>query len=335
MAGEKTAVIIGAGIAGITTSIYLSRQGYKVTVYEKNAAPGGRCGQLTREGHRFDLGATIYLMPEVYRKVFESLDIKTETLFESTPLSTLYNICFEDGTQIAFTTDKKKLREQLEKIEKGSSNKSEKLVREGYENFQLAVDNLLGRNFYNLLEFVTLKHAGMLLKLNTHRRHTNYIKQFFKNDHLRKAFTFQNIYVGQNPYDAPALFSMLPAAELTERSLFPVGGMFSVTNKLVELAIESGVRFVYDSAVVRILTDRRRTSGVVLENGSTINATVVVANADLPYVYRELLPDKSAWKRLNRKQYSCSAIVLHWGSRNPIRSWNIIMFSCRPRIATI
>ena len=313
MAGEKTAVIIGAGIAGITTSIYLSRQGYKVTVYEKNAAPGGRCGQLTREGHRFDLGATIYLMPEVYRKVFESLDIKTETLFESTPLSTLYNICFEDGTQIAFTTDKKKLREQLEKIEKGSSNKSEKLVREGYENFQLAVDNLLGRNFYNLLEFVTLKHAGMLLKLNTHRRHTNYIKQFFKNDHLRKAFTFQNIYVGQNPYDAPALFSMLPAAELTEGSLFPVGGMFSVTNKLVELAIESGVRFVYDSAVVRILTDRRRTSGVVLENGSTINATVVVANADLPYVYRELLPDQSAWKRLNRKQYSCSAIVLHWG----------------------
>ena len=43
----------------------------------------------------------------------------------------------------------------------------------------------------------------------------------------RKAFTFQNIYVGQNPYEAPALFSMLPAAELTEGSLFPVGGMFS------------------------------------------------------------------------------------------------------------
>jgi len=313
MAGEKTVVIIGAGIAGITTSIYLSRQGYKVTVYEKNAAPGGRCGQITRDGHRFDLGATIYLMPEVYRKVFESLDIKPETLFESTPLPTLYNICFEDGTQIAFTPDKNKLRTELENIEKGSFSKSEKLVREGYENFQLAVENLLGRNFYTLSEFVTLKNALMLLKLNTHRRHINYIKQFFKNDHLRKAFTFQNIYVGQNPYEAPALFSMLPAAELTEGSLFPVGGMFSITKKLVDIAEASGVRFVYNSPVIKILTDRRRASGVVLENGSTIKATVIVANADLPYVYRELLPDQAAWNRLNRKQYSCSAIVLHWG----------------------
>ena len=77
MAGEKTAVVIGAGIAGITTSIYLARKGYKVTVYEKNATPGGRCGQIIREGHSFDLGATIYLMPEIYRKVFESLGHQT------------------------------------------------------------------------------------------------------------------------------------------------------------------------------------------------------------------------------------------------------------------
>src|SRR5512147_2425943 len=150
MAGEKTAVIIGAGIGGITTSIYLARQGFQVTVFEKNASPGGRCGQILRDGHRFDAGATIYLMPEIYRQVFKTLDITEESCFRSLPLPTLYQICFEDGMKIDFTPDKKSLYEQLEKIEKGSSAKAEKIITEGYRNFKLATDNLLGRNFYGL-----------------------------------------------------------------------------------------------------------------------------------------------------------------------------------------
>ena len=88
MKKDKTAVIIGAGIAGITTAIYLAREGFKVTVYEKNSFPGGRCGQILRDGHRFDLGATIFLMPEIYRKVFKSLGLTIDECFESTPLST-------------------------------------------------------------------------------------------------------------------------------------------------------------------------------------------------------------------------------------------------------
>jgi phytoene desaturase len=40
---------------------------------------------------------------------------------------------------------------------------------------------------------------------------------------------------------------------------------------------------------------------------------VVVANADLPYVYESLLPDKAEARRLNRLHYTCSAIVFFWG----------------------
>lgn len=310
---EKTAIIIGAGIGGIATSLYLARNGYSVTVYEKNSFPGGRCSQLIRDGHRFDLGATIYLMPEVYRRIFESLDIKSENNFKSIPLPTLYSIFFDDGTRIEFSTDRNKLNARLESIEKGSAQKAEKTITEGYNNFNLAIDNLLGRNFYSLFQFVTLRNARLLIKLKTHLRHTNYIKRFFKHEHLQKAFTFQNIYVGQNPYSAPALFSMLAAAELTEGSLFPVGGMFTITRQLLSLAQDAGVRFVYDAPVKKILTSGNRAEGVILNNGSTVRAGIVVANADLPYVYRELLPDRNISKRLDRKTYGCSAIVLHWG----------------------
>ncbi len=312
MAAEKTAVIIGAGIGGIATSLYLARNGYNVTVYEKNNFPGGRCSRLIRDGHRFDLGATIYLMPEIYRQIFHSIDIKPEENFKTYPLHTLYTIYFDEGRKLHFSSDRGKLNAELETFEDGSSQRAEKLIVDGYKGFKMAVDQLLGRNFYHLFEFVTLKNAALLLKLKTHLRHTNYVRRFFKNEDLQKAFTFQNIYVGQNPFDAPALFSMLASAELTEGSLFPAGGMYAVTEKLLTLAGDAGVRFVYGEPVIKILTEGRKARGVVLGNGSTVWADVIVANADLPFVYRELLPDRGISKRIDRKIYSCSAIVFHW-----------------------
>lgn len=55
MTEDKTAVIIGAGIGGITTALILAKNGFKVDIYEKNSSPGGCCGQVIRDGHPFDV----------------------------------------------------------------------------------------------------------------------------------------------------------------------------------------------------------------------------------------------------------------------------------------
>src|SRR4051812_690797 len=62
MHDHPSVLIIGAGLGGIATAGLLARNGYEVTVLEKNATPGGRCGQIVRDGHRFDTGATLFLM---------------------------------------------------------------------------------------------------------------------------------------------------------------------------------------------------------------------------------------------------------------------------------
>ena len=312
MSTTRSAVIVGAGIGGITTAIYLAKKGIKVTVFEKNSTPGGRCGQTLRDGHRFDLGATIFLMPDIYRKVFASLDLSIEEFLETKPLETLYKIHFDDGSEIDFTTDKKKMEVQLESLEPGSFAKSQTYISKGYELFEVSLKELLGRNFYHLFDFVSLKNAGLLIKLKTYIKHHRYIQRFFKHPHLRMAYTFQNIYIGQSPYDSPALFSMLPAAELTEGSLFPVGGMYQIVENLISLATTLGVQFQYNKTVTKILIDGKRTKGIRLLEGTEVEADIVVANADLPYVYRELLPDKKRSKQIDKMKFSCSAIVFHW-----------------------
>ena len=313
MNGEKSAIIIGAGVGGIATGIYLAKNGYKVNIYEKNSSPGGRCGQLIRDGHRFDLGATMLLMPGIYREVFQSLGI---ILFENdsiNPLEDLYEIYFDNGKSLIFSQDENKMKIQLEKIEKGSFEKSRKYVSNGYEIFQIGVNKLIGRNFDNLFQLVNFKNIGMLIKLKTYISNYEYVKKFFRHPHLRMAYTFQNIYVGQSPFHSPALFSMIPAAELTEGSFFPKGGMYSIVEKLISAAKKEGIKFHYNNPVSEIKVNGKRAEGIIQNDGSEIRADVIIANADLPYVYRKLLPDKRKSERLDKLKYSCSAICFHWG----------------------
>ncbi|MCE5346055.1 MAG: phytoene desaturase [Bacteroidales bacterium] len=313
MPGNKTAVIIGAGIGGITTAVYLAKNGYSVNIYEKNSSAGGRCSQLIRDGHRFDLGATMLLMPGIYKNIFGSLGIEFNKNGDITPLETLYRIYFDDGETLSFSTDERKMEAQLERIEPGSFKKSKQYVSKGYKFFEIALDKLIGRNFYNIFEFVNFRNINILVKLKVLLTHNSFTKRFFKHPHLRMAYTFQNIYVGQSPFNSPALFAMVPAVELKDGSFFPTGGMYSVVQKLYNAAEKSGVMFHFNMPVTRIVTNGNKAESILLDNGNEIKADIIVANADLPYVYRELLPDRRASARLGRKRYSCSAICFHWG----------------------
>jgi len=312
MISNKKAVIIGAGIGGITTAIYLAKNGYSVEIFEKNSAPGGRCGQLIRDGHRFDLGATMLMMPGIYREIFDSLGIPLFENNDISPLEDLYKIYFDNNEIITFSPDAEKMKEQHEKIEPGSFVKSRKYVRVGYEIFQIGMNKLIGRNFNNIFQFANFRNIGMLIKLKTYISNWAYAKKFFRNKHLLMAYTFQNIYVGQSPFDSPALFSMVPAAELTEGSFFPKGGMYSIVEKLLSAAESSGVKFNYNKAARKINTYGNKAESIIFDDGSEIKADIIVANADLPYVYRNLLPDKRKSKKLDSMNYSCSAICYHW-----------------------
>lgn len=314
MVKKGKAIVIGSGVAGITSAIFLADGGYSVEVFEKNPTPGGRCSQLIKEGHRFDLGATMLLMPGIYRSVFKSLGLEFEEHVPVKPLDELYKIYFDNGQALSFTTDHSRMQKQLEETEPGSFRKSQDYVRKGYSIFRLSMEKLIARNFYNIFQFITPANIPLLIKIKAFTSHFRYARRFFRHPHLLMAYTFQNIYVGQSPFDSPALFSMVPAAELTEGSFFPAkGGMFKIVESLKETAERKGVRFHFNTPVKKIIIKGRKAEGVILKDNSEHYATLILANADLPYVYRELLPDKSASARLDKKRYSCSAICFHWG----------------------
>jgi phytoene desaturase len=106
---------------------------------------------------------------------------------------------------------------------------------------------------------------------------------------------------------------MMPYTELAHGVWYPQGGMYQVVKALMAIAQAAGVDFEFDAPVTRIVVNGTEAQGVELEDGRFLAADAVVANADLPYVYRDLLPADRTTRQLAEKRYSCSTISFFWG----------------------
>src|SRR5512147_2590759 len=314
MSSRSTALIIGAGLGGIAAAARLACQGYQVTVLEQNTRPGGRCDQLVRDGHRFDIGPTLFLMPEVFAETYTALGARMDEQLDLRRIDPTYRVRFDDGLTLSLTSDLNSLQSQLEAIEPGAFGGLLRYLDEGRVNYHTSLQRFVGRNFYNLAQYFSPSNLPLLFKLKALVKHYNNIGHYFDDPHLKAAFTFQNMYLGLSPYDAPATYSLLQYTELAGGVWFPMGGMYRVIESLTAIAERNGVRFLYNEPVERIEVESRRATGVILRDGSRRTADVIIANADLPYVYRHLLPDRAEADRLEKLKSTCSAIMFYWAT---------------------
>ena len=310
---KSTALVIGAGLGGIATAARLAKNGYEVTVLEKESTPGGRCNQILRDGHRFDIGPTLFLMPEIWEETFAALGEKMSDHLELTRIDPTYMVHFEDGLKLQLTSHLGDLQTQLEKVEKTAFTGFLNYVGEGSKHYKLSLEKFVGRNFYNIFEYFSLGNLPLLFRLKALKKHYANTSRFFKDERLKAAFTFQNMYLGLSPYDAPATYSLLQYTELAEGVWYPKGGLYAPILALVRIAEKLGVRFIYHAPVKKLMVDGSKVTGAILEDGREFSADIFVGNADLPYIYKELLPESSEAKKLDKKLYTCSTIMFYWG----------------------
>lgn len=311
---KPAAIVIGAGIGGITTAARLAKNGFDVTVFEKNSTPGGRCNQMIKDGHRFDIGPTLFLMPEVWEETFAALGEKMGEHLDLRRIDPTYTVYLKDGSKVSLTSDLGKMQTQLEKIEKTAFTGFLHYIAEGSKHYKLSLEKFVGRNFLTLFDYFSLSNLPLIFKLKALGKHYKNTGRFFKDERLRAIFTFQNMYLGLSPYDAPATYSLLQYTELAEGVWYPMGGLYAGIEALTSIAEKLGVKFIYDTEVQKINVDGTRARSVTLKDGRELAADVFVGNADLPYIYDQLLPDRAeARKLVEDKLYTSSAIMFYWG----------------------
>jgi phytoene desaturase len=310
-------IVIGAGIGGIAAATHLARRGLHVTVLEKNSRPGGRCDRFSREGHHFDTGPTLLVMPLLYEAEFAALGTSMREALDLQRVDPTYHLVFDDGSQLSLTSDMKSMQKQLEGFEPGSYQGLLRYIDEGHRHYQLGMERLVNRDFRKASDFFTLKNIPLTYQLKPFVNHYGNMSAYFDDRRLKAAFTFQDVYMGLSPFDAPATFSMMPYTELAHGVWYPKGGMYRIVEALMEIARKAGVEFEFDASVRRIDVNGKQARGVLLNDGRHLKADVLLANADLPYVYNDLLPEDGQAERLARKRFSCSVISFFWGMDKP------------------
>ncbi len=310
---KSQVIVIGAGIGGIATAARLARAGRQVTVLEKCEKPGGRCGRMVVDGYTFDTGATLFMMPELYAQTFAALGEHMQEHLDLRRIDPTYHLTFPDLSQLQLTSDLQQMRLRLEAFEPGSFERMLHYLGEAGRIYDLSLPRVLGRDYRSLPEFINPRMVHLFMQVKALTRHTDYVRRFFKDPRLQMAFTFQDMYMGLSPYDSPATYSLMQYTELADGLWYPMGGMYRVVEVLTGIAEKLGVHFIYNAPVKQILVEGAAATGVRLADGKVLPAGTVVANADLGYVYRALLPDAAAADRIERKEYGCSTIMFYWG----------------------
>lgn len=193
-------IIVGAGAGGIATAARLSKKGFQVDVYEKNSYNGGRCSLIYKNGHRFDQGPSLYLMPKIFEETFQDLNEDINDHIELLKCPSNYNLYFPDGEIIQLSTDLSKLSKCLKKYENNGEELSRinlsNFLKESRVHYQKCVKLALKTDFQNWYNLFNPIFFSNLLQVKFWDTVYTRACKYFKSDYVRQAFTFQTMYLG-------------------------------------------------------------------------------------------------------------------------------------------
>ncbi len=309
---RKHVVVIGAGPGGLTSAMLLAHRGFKVTLVEKESVVGGRSREIRLGDYSFDTGPTFLHQKFVLDEMFGEVGRKAEDYLDFVKLNPMTRLTWGDTTLHSYPT-REQMEAEVERIFPGAG--------EGYRRFMKDHEKKL-RDIYPVLQrpYASLSSyfSPLLLKslpyIMTKQSVFDVLGDYFEDERLRLAFTFQAKYLGMSPWKCPALFSILAYTEY-EFGIFHVqGGLCKISEAMSQVIEEEGGNIRLDSEVEEIIQSGKRMTGVRLKTGEVIEADDVVVNADFAHAMTSLLDGKNVpTEKMRKKSFSCSTFMLYLG----------------------
>ncbi|MGP6140209.1 phytoene desaturase family protein [Jeotgalibaca sp. A127] len=315
---KKKVIVIGAGVAGLSSAVRLQKEGYAVEIYEKESIPGGKMHVIEKDGFKFDLGPTIVMMPELYREVFEFAGKNPDDYIPMKRLDPMYRSYFDKGTEsIDISSDLVQLMKTLEARSPQDAAGFLQYLSSIYDRFSVARDYFIQRPFRKKKDFYNPFMLQQALKLKTFDSATDSISKFVKDEKIQQMLTFQTLYIGVSPKNGPSLYTIIPMIELLYGIWYIDGGMHKMAEGMESVFLELGGKIHYNSPVEEIVVEEGRATGIRV-NGGEQSADYVVCNADFPYAMKNLVKNEGAKgkytdEKIDKMKYSCSCFVLYLG----------------------
>lgn len=317
----KKAVVIGAGIGGLSAAARMANSGFEVEVFEANNKPGGKANQIIGSGFRFDTGPSLLTMPFVIENLFEELNEDLSSYLQIEPLDILCRYHFGDGKYLDAHSNIEMLKREFADKLNVDEITLQKYLDYSKTIYDLTADLFLFSDFSNWKNFANSKSLKTLLnifKIDPFRTMHEANYSFFNESSAVQIFDRYATYNGSNPFKAPATLNIIQHVEYNLGGFSIRNGIYELPNALYKLCLKKGVKFNFECKVTSINYSNNRVDGITYEkNGEKfkVKCNIILSNSDVNYTYQKLLPELASRskKKYSELEPSSSAVVFYWG----------------------
>jgi phytoene desaturase len=297
---KKSAIVIGAGFAGISAACYLAKEGIDVTIIEKNEQAGGRARSYSAQGFTFDMGPSWYWMPDVFDAFFNDFGKKTTDYYTLKRLSPSYQVYFGKDDALQIPSDLSEMHALFESLEKGSSKKLALFLKEAQYKYEVGMQDLVQKPGESITEFIDKRVVLGVFKMHLFQSFHSYIRKYFTNPKIIQLLEFPVLFLGAQPKNIPALYSLMNYADITLGTWYPDGGMHQIVKAMVSLATELGVKIKLGEPVHSIECKAKQIKNVITTK-AIYQADYIVGGADYHHIEQNLLPKE--YQQYNEKYW--------------------------------
>ena len=321
--GPSQAIVIGAGLGGLSAAMRLGAKGYQVTVLDRLDRAGGRGSSITQNSHRFDLGPTIVTVPEVFRKLWSDCGRDFERDVDLRPVDPYYEIRWDDGSHFTVRQDESAMIDEVRRLSPDDVPGYRRFLVDSEKRYQFGFEGLGRRPMNKLMDLI--KELPGFVALRADRSVYAHAASRVKDARLRMALSFHPLFIGGDPTHVTSMYILVSHLEKEFGVHYAMGGVQAMADAMVRVIRDQGGSVLQDVEVDEILTEGRRATGVRTKQGETLRADVVVSNADPGPTYDTLLRnyDKTRWtkRRLNRARWSMGLFVWYFGTHGTADMW--------------
>ena len=311
----KRVVVIGAGIGGLSAAIAMASAGLRVTLIERESAPGGKMREIRIGDSKIDSGPTVLTMRGVFEELFANAGEHFAEHVPHSRLEVLARHSWLDGGRLDIFSD---LEQTVSAVAEFAGAREADAYRK-FAGRSQTVFEALDQPFMRaekpgpagLVRAMGIGGFSRLLTASPYRSLWNELGRIFHDPRLRQLFGRYATYCGSSPFEAPATLMLIAHAE--RAGVWAIeGGMQRLAEALSALAVRKGVVIHYGSKVEEIIVQDGSAKGAELDDGRIVHADAVVFNGDIAALSRGLLGRGTNASVPDRKDEPRSLSAVTW-----------------------
>ena len=319
---DKQALVIGAGLGGLSTALRLVRDGYQVSIIDMFHQPGGRLNQLKKDGFTFDMAPTFFSMSYEFDALAAYCNIKRP--FEWIPLDPLYQVNFRGNDQFyTIYKDISRLHEQFHNVEPDFALKLRRYLDSSGKLFHDIERTIIKKNHYSLAGYLASmaklppKHIPKLI-----RTMWSDMNRHFSSYEAKVIFSLVAFFLGNTPFDTSSIYSILTYTELVHDGYHNVkGGMYKIVEGLVEELKKKNVSIKSSVRITNYVEEHGKIKAFIDDKGTRHEADLFVVNADAASFRGQVMGRKKYnEKNLQRMQWTLAPYTMYLGVKGKINA---------------